>query len=833
MNLFTLMAELSLDTSKFDASAKRAIAVGKQIGDAMTGVSAPSEKAASAMEEIGKAADDTASKMVQLNTKAVKTISALNKNVVGLGDGLKDLPESFDSLKSVWENLQSQGGMTVDQVRETISTIDSGISAAMGNASELAKNDDLLKLVENLQKYRNELEKIISTQEKAAKTSQKGGGTASQSGGLFGTITKALLTKEAITKAANVAFNFGKESVEAAADVATAGTAYKQAMGDLSSGFEQLKVNIGTELLPTVTKVANAINSLFPQKTAADQYKEFLSGVSSGLSSDLAALKANKEASDGYIANLSALEKKSFLTNAEQEEYQANIKGLVTAMPELNQYIDEQTGKLTVNAAALKASAEAAYQMAESQLKANAKASIYADVAQKTADSYMAESEAAVAWRQWQDAEAAYLEHKKQTLRELGITESEYDRQLNHSNKERWANLRKESQNLETLNQRQLAMNKTRDDARTAMETAIAAQDEAIAKLEEESIAAQNAADGYSRSLSKAGQSTKDYIDRVLDATEQVTAARKAVTDYADEIKGNLTQSLKSVYDGYSKLNKVRPISAKKQAQNIAEQLKQAEEYQANLQALQEMGIGDELLASIVSDSSSGAARAAGLVKGKPEDISAMSEQYAALQTTLSGLAKTMAEPILSMDEQYQGLSNTAQSLQEQFTGLMETGSLSLSGLWENLKEAEPAFQIVEDALTGLDKKTASPEITVVDKASAVIQSISQMLAGLGGINASVTLTSGLPGPSNLNNRYASSRAVGIDYVPYDGFLASLHEGESILTKAENRQRMSQRQGSASAEPINQNFYFYGNTKNPYETAQEIRTAMETMRWMG
>lgn len=42
MTLFTLMAELSLDTSKFDASAKRAIAVGKQIGDAMTGVSAAS-----------------------------------------------------------------------------------------------------------------------------------------------------------------------------------------------------------------------------------------------------------------------------------------------------------------------------------------------------------------------------------------------------------------------------------------------------------------------------------------------------------------------------------------------------------------------------------------------------------------------------------------------------------------------------------------------------------------------------------------------------------------------------------------------------------------------
>lgn len=67
--------------------------------------------------------------------------------------------------------------------------------------------------------------------------------------------------------------------------------------------------------------------------------------------------------------------------------------------------------------------------------------------------------------------------------------------------------------------------------------------------------------------------------------------------------------------------------------------------------------------------------------------------------------------------------------------------------------------------------------------------------------------------------------------MPYDGFLASLHEGESILTKAENRQRNS-RASTYGNQPINLTVNVNGNSK-PYEVGQEVRNALENMRWLG
>ena len=54
-------------------------------------------------------------------------------------------------------------------------------------------------------------------------------------------------------------------------------------------------------------------------------------------------------------------------------------------------------------------------------------------------------------------------------------------------------------------------------------------------------------------------------------------------------------------------------------------------------------------------------------------------------------------------------------------------------------------------------------------------------------VSGSVTPDGFVPNPP-----YDGSHALGIDYVPFDGYRALLHRGEAVLTADQNRGRMGQ-----------------------------------------
>lgn len=65
------------------------------------------------------------------------------------------------------------------------------------------------------------------------------------------------------------------------------------------------------------------------------------------------------------------------------------------------------------------------------------------------------------------------------------------------------------------------------------------------------------------------------------------------------------------------------------------------------------------------------------------------------------------------------------------------------------------------------------------------------------------------------------SHANGLDYVPFDGYIAELHKGERVLTRQENEEYNQGRTGTGGGDVFN----FYNTQPNPYEYARQMKRA--------
>lgn len=66
------------------------------------------------------------------------------------------------------------------------------------------------------------------------------------------------------------------------------------------------------------------------------------------------------------------------------------------------------------------------------------------------------------------------------------------------------------------------------------------------------------------------------------------------------------------------------------------------------------------------------------------------------------------------------------------------------------------------------------------------------------------------------------SHANGLDYVPFDGYIAELHKGERVLTKEENK---AYNAGKSEGTKQGDTFNFYNTKPTPYEYARQMKKA--------
>lgn len=112
----------------------------------------------------------------------------------------------------------------------------------------------------------------------------------------------------------------------------------------------------------------------------------------------------------------------------------------------------------------------------------------------------------------------------------------------------------------------------------------------------------------------------------------------------------------------------------------------------------------------------------------------------------------------------------------------------------------------------------------------AVTSSIKNLISGIGNsivnmvngaIRAFSNLITSANNAKNASNRVNGSHAGGLDYVPFNGYIAELHEGERVLTKQENK-RYNRGTGNVGGGDT---FNFYNTQPDPYTYARQMKKA--------
>jgi hypothetical protein len=315
-------------------------------------------------------------------------------------------------------------------------------------------------------------------------------------------------------------------------------------------------------------------------------------------------------------------------------------------------------------------------------------------------------------------------------------------------------------------------------DAVTAAESALKALADYVQGVKDSTAQAVNSIVKGFEKVNRAGDETRQKSNEL--ATQEAETLNKYTSVWAKW--GSDNASLKKMAASWDSLSKeeqsayeelVKIRNAQKEVNDalgkyspegmksgLQSQIDYMTEYLDNLKKAQEMGLSNELLASLSDGSTESAEYLAGLVEAGPEAAQAVDELYQEVQAQKKSFTDALAEQKLAADETYDALVQKA---------LQTVEDLNLGD------EAESAMS---DTVGGIAQGIADK----VPEVQAAVDAIEEQLNRLAAWGFSFNF-----GDGGFSLTLDGEHETGLDYVPFDGYLAGLHEGEGILTAEENR----------------------------------------------
>lgn len=597
-----------------------------------------------------------------------------------------------------------------------------------------------------------------------------------------------------------------KTTADAQGDFARTSDGYANSMRKLETNIEGIKTALGKTFIGVIADATGALNNflqaLMPdekKRTVLDDFAE----IDTKTEQKLEQTRKTAEEAKLLIAEIENLGEETSRTDKQQSLWLETCKRLVATIPGLSSIINTETGEIKGGTQAVKDYVKAwedgqtkLAMMAAVEQKESALSSRFSDLPGLELDMAVANRRLRKNREQIDSLRKQYLlpaDWDYNVLLDAGLIQGynipqEAINQYNNLVTKEWGLEEAANAATDAYNRQNSAL----EEAKAALEEYKQTIDEMPDAMKESADAAQEWSDELKAAATTvvdaantAVRALADYAEKKYEAVDKTISGivksldkvdystYKKVSESIDKIKVSM-EGLKKGSDEWEKQHKElekyneQLVTTDSIYQNLQSQAQFLDDYLANLEKARSMGLSSELLSSLSDGTVESAQYLDALVNGQTgKTAGEIDALYQEIQGKRQKLTQELTDQQLTVDELYKSMTEEAKTAIEALDLSEEAGSnagKTVKAVAENISAHVPEVKSAVDSLIAQLERLNGFGVNV-------------NMSGFGGFGNS--LLSSIPG--------IPQHETGLNYVPFDGYLASLHEGEGILTAEENR----------------------------------------------
>lgn len=335
---------------------------------------------------------------------------------------------------------------------------------------------------------------------------------------------------------------------------------------------------------------------------------------------------------------------------------------------------------------------------------------------------------------------------------------------------------------------------------------------------EAERLAAEEAAD--------AAASTADSASDFTTITEQYVADAMTLFEQFTATYEGIYNKVSGWFDPFEQAKTSVRTNINDMMTSMQSQIDFNNAYSANLQSLKEYGLGD-LAEAFQSYGAEGSAYAQAIVDAVEKAGGATTEEGQKIIQGFSDMNQQLGESQGELTQTMWLMNGDAEAALKE---LVDTYGIAIEDLDKSAEARTAATNTFDAFLKGMNDKIPGILSTMTSFGQRITSSLKN---GIGaGVSVSITPTfyGNIPGFET-----------GLDYVPYDNYLAYLHHGEAVLTKEEatawraGKEMASNGKNDDSGSGgggVTVNQYIEAVAQTPVELASATAAYFEQARWV-